>query len=331
MAPTALLTGFTGQDGSYLAELLLSKGYQVFAHVRPSSLRQRVDLGSSNHLRDQVQVVSVGETSQCDWNDLLARLRPQEIYHLGATTSVRDSWLDPVMVNRANVDWTAVILEAVRNHSPQSKMFFACSSEIFGLPQQSPQHEGTPLQPYTPYGISKAAAHWLVQSYRQRYGLFLCSGILFNHESPRRPETFVSRKITRGAVKIRLGLIDSLELGDLSARRDWGYAGDFVDAMWRMLQQQTPEDFVIGTGHLHSTLDVVQLAFSQLGLTWDQHVTINPNLFRPNDPCTVVANIDKAREKLGWTPKTSLARLIETMVRADMDALTQFRHNAAAA
>lgn len=331
MAPTALLTGLTGQDGSYLAELLLSKGYQVFAHVRPSSTRQPGDLGSSSHLRDRVQVFSFDETSQSDWNGLLARLQPQEIYHLGATTSVRDSWLDPVKVNRANVDWTAVILEALRHHSPKSKLFFACSSEIFGLPHESPQNESTPLQPRTPYGVSKAAAHWLVQSYRQRYGLYLCSGILFNHESPRRPEAFVSRKITRGAVKIKLGLIDSLELGDLSARRDWGYAGDFVDAMWRMLQQDSPEDFVIGTGQLHSTLDVVKLAFSQVGLAWRDHVTINPNLFRPNDPCTVVANIDKARTRLGWTPKTSLAQLVETMVRADMDALTQFRHNAAAA
>ena len=338
MSKTAVVTGFTGQDGSYLAELLLNKGYAVVGHVRPLAAARHVgpagaarDLGCSEHLRGRVQICSFPETSQAHWCELLEREQPIEIYHLGATTSVRDSWNDPLAVNRANVDWTTILLEATRLHSPKSKLFFACSSEVFGSQAQCPQNESTPMQPRTPYGVSKAAGHWLVQSYRQRYGMYLCSGILFNHESPRRPESFVSRKITRGAARIKQGLSDSLEMGDLSVRRDWGYAGDFVDAMWRMLQQDTAEDFVIGTGQLHCAGDMVELAFGQLGLDWQQHVTINPAFFRAHDPRTVVADNEKARTQLAWTPHTTLEQLVEIMVRADMDALADFRHNTAAA
>ena len=341
MPKTALLTGLTGQDGSYLAELLLVKGYRVCGHVRPlttdgatrTDSRQllRTDLGASNHLRDRLEVCCFQEDEPAEWNALLERLQPSEIYHLAASSSVQDSWHAPVQVNHANIDLTANLLEAVRRYSPASKMFFACSSEIFGLPSESPQHEGTPLQPCTPYGISKAAGYWLVHSYRQRYGLFLCSGILFNHESPRRSEHFVSRKITRGAVKIKLGLVESLELGDLSACRDWGYAGDFVQAMWSMLQLSEAQDFVIGSGDSQPTLRLVELAFSHLGLDWHEFVKTNPAFVRPHDPRNIVADIDKARSQLGWMPQTTLNELIEIMVRADMDALTHFRHNTAAA
>lgn len=338
MTKTALLTGITGQDGSYLAELLLNKGYRVIGHVRPkhaphvpgSNATQR-DLGASQHLRDQVEIHCFDEASESSWNGLLEETQPDEIYHLGASSSVRTSWLSPLQVNHANIDVTTLLLEAIRRYSAKSKFFFACSSEVFGLPDDTPQDEHTPFRPCTPYGVSKAAGHWLVHSYRQRYGLFLCSGLLFNHESPRRPEAFVSRKITRGAVKIKLGMVEALELGDLSARRDWGYAGDFVDAMWRMLQLEQAEDFVIGTGQLHATSHFVELAFAQVGLAAKDHIIVNPALFRPHDPRTVVANIDKARTKLGWTPRTSLDQLVENMVQADMDSLTQIRHNAAAA
>ena len=335
----ALITGVTGQDGSYLAELLLAKGYRVVGHVRPAvALVQSVsgnllrqDLGSSHHLRDRIDVRCFCESSEAEWNALLECVQPDEIYHLAASSSVQESWHWPLQVNHANIDLTTLILEAVRCYSPSSKLFFACSSEIFGVPHESPQDETTPVQPCTPYGVSKAAGHWLIQCYRQRYGLFLCSGILFNHESPRRPESFVSRKITRGAVKIKLGLVESLELGDLSACRDWGYAGDFVDAMWRMLQLDEAHDFVIGSGEMQPTSRLVELAFSQLGLDWRQFVTVNPALIRPNDPRTIMANIEKAKAKLDWAPQTTLNQLIEIMVRADMDALSHFRNNVAAA
>lgn len=341
MAKTALLTGFTGQDGSYLTELLLSKGYQVIGHVRPSasdahagahrtkSVRQ--DFGASQHLSQLVDIHCFDEACEASWNRLLEEAQPDEIYHLGASSSVRESWLSPLQVNHANIDVTTLLLEAIRRYSPRSKFFFACSSEVFGLSDVTPQDENTPFRPCTPYGVSKAAGHWLVHSYRQRYGLFLCSGLLFNHESPRRPEAFVSRKITRGAVKIKLGMVEALELGDLTACRDWGYAGDFVEAMWLMLQLEQAEDFVIGTGRLHRTSHFVDLAFEQVGLSWQHHIVINPALFRPHDPRTVAANIDKARTKLGWTPRTSLSALVGIMVQADMDSLTQIRHNAAAA
>lgn len=363
MTKTALLTGITGQDGSYLAEHLLRKGYRVIGHVRPrhsvqaqgSAATERApthlaprdqpanadglhaygcwnrDLGASEHLRDQVEIHCFDVASESSWNRLLEEIQPDEIYHLAASSSVRTSWLSPLQVNHANIDVTTVMLESIRRYSTRSKFFFACSSEVFGLPDDAPQDEHTPFRPCTPYGVSKAAGYWLVHSYRQRYGLFLCSGLLFNHESPRRPEAFVSRKITRGAVKIKLGMVEGLELGDLSARRDWGYAGDFVDAMWRMLQLEQAEDFVIGTGQLHRTSHFVDLAFAQVGLTPKEHIVVNPALFRPHDPCTVVANIEKARTKLGWTPRTSLDQLVEIMVQADMDSLTQIRHNAAAA
>jgi GDPmannose 4,6-dehydratase len=346
MTKTALLTGLTGQDGSYLAELLLSKGYRVIGHVRPSACdlpdvrdkdgrpgkqRYRDNLGASQHLRQQVDIHCFDETCHTSWNRLLEETQPDEVYHLGASSSVRESWLSPLQINHANIDVTTMLLEAIRRYSPRSKFFFACSSEVFGLPEETPQDENTPFKPCTPYGVSKAAGYWLVHSYRQRYGLFLCSGLLFNHESPRRPEAFVSRKITRGAVKIKLGMVEALELGDLSASRDWGYAGDFVEAMWRMLQLEQAEDFVIGTGQLYPTSHFVELAFAQVGLTPHEHIVINPALFRPHDPRTVVANIDKARTKLGWVPRTSLQQLVENMVQADMDSLTQIGHNAAAA
>jgi GDPmannose 4,6-dehydratase len=336
MVKTALITGFTGQDGSYLAEHLLAKEYRVIGYVRPRPFSPAAaafeqSLGASRHLMRQVELRCFPETSQAQWERLLRQERPDEIYHLAASSSVSQSWNCPLRVNQANIDLTTMLLEAVRLQSPGSRLFFACSSAVFGSPSHSPQDEGTPLQPCTPYGVSKAAGHWLVQSYRQRYGLFLCSGILFNHESPRRPETFVSRKIARGAVKIKLGLAESLELGDLSTCRDWGYAADFVDAMWRMLQLREPQDFVIGSGQAQPTSRLVELAFAQLGLDWRQYVTINPALFRPNDPRTVVANIQKAKAELCWAPQTTLKHLMEKMVRADMDALTHFRNNVAAA
>ena len=318
-----------------MAELLLAKGYRVMAHVRPqpavASPCVRHDLGASNHLRDLVEIHCFDGNSRVAWNSLLRETRPDEIYHLGASSSVQESWGDPLEVNQANIDVTTLLLEAVRQHSSQSKFFFACSSEVFGLADESPQNEDTPMRPCTPYGVSKTAAYWLVQSYRRRYGLFLCSGILFNHESPRRPELFVSRKITTGAVKIKLGLAEGLQLGDLSTCRDWGYAGDFVDAMWRMVQLDRAEDFVIGTGQLHPTLRFVELAFAQLGLNWEAYVTINLELFRPTDPRTVVADNEKAKFRLGWTPRTSFEQLVEKMVKADMDALTRFGQNTAAA
>ena len=331
MTKTALVTGITGQDGSYLAELLLAKGYRVVGHARPNPGTQiRTHFGASQHLMGRIEYHCFDDASMKQWFDLMDSIQPDEIYHLAAASSVSESWHAPSQVNQANIQFTSTLLEAVRHRSRHSKFFFACSSEVFGIPNESPQSETTAFQPCTPYGVTKAAGHWLIRSYRQRYDMFLCSGILFNHESPRRPESFVSRKITLGAVKIKLGIQNRLELGDLQACRDWGYAGDFVEAMWLMLQNARPDDFVIGTGLLQPTQRVVELAFARLELNWKDYVDINPKLFRTHDPKTVVANIEKARNQLSWKPRTELSALVDIMVQADMDANLKESNNRAA-
>ncbi len=331
---TAVVTGITGQDGSYLTELLLEKGYRVIGHVRPGPTAcpgHTSYLGQSWHLKDRVEIVSFPEHSQEDWDRLIGDLKPDEVYHLAASSSVRESWNQPKAVLHSNIGFPLVLLEAIRTHSSETRAMFASSSEVFGSPLQSPQSETTPYAPCTPYGVTKAATSMLVQTYRNRYGLYLCHAILFNHESPRRSEAFLSRKVTSTAAKIKLGLADRLELGDLSITRDWGFAGDFVRAMWGMLQLDKAEDFVIGTGTANRASRFVDIAFRALNLPPEPYVKIQESLFRPNDPSALVADISKARKMLGWTPKVSFEQLVEMMVQADMDSLQRIQHNTAAA
>lgn len=326
MSKTALITGFTGQDGSYLAELLLEKGYRVVGHVRDPR-----KLGQSEHLVDRVTTVNFDSQSQREWQHAVATLTPDEIYHLAGVSFVPDSWHDPIGTVNANLNATLHALEAIRNAHPICRLFYACSSEIFGKPTSYPQNELTPIHPQTPYGVTKAASHWMIESYRQKYGVFACSGILFNHESPRRNELFVMRKITRAAAAISLGLQRSLILGDLDVERDWGFAGDFVDCMFRILQSDSPRDYTIGTGRLCSLRRVVETAFNVLKLDWERWVKCDSSLIRSNDKKTVVADCSNAQRYLGWKAKTSLEDLVQMMVLNDLRLLEVRQDSSSAA
>jgi GDPmannose 4,6-dehydratase len=313
---TALVTGLTGQDGTYLAELLLERGYHVCGLVRPGArplppaLQNAVELHAAD-LLDGPALATV-----------LRRVRPDEVYHLAAVTFVPASVSDPLAVYEFNVLSAARLLEAVRSACPEARYFQAGSSEVFGDAASSPQNEDTPFRPRSPYGAAKAAAQQLVCAYRAAYGLFACTGILFNHESPRRGPEFVTRKITRGAARIRLGLDRELRLGSLDARRDWGYAGDHVRAMWLMLQQDRPDDYVIGTGEAHTVEEFVSAAFGQIGLDWREYVTVDPAFVRPPEKVQLVADASRARRRLGWRPEVSFTELVQRMVDADLAALT---------
>ena len=319
MSKTALITGLTGQDGSYLAELLLAKGYRVVGHTRDPGQ----GLKSSQHLVGQVDICSFSIDQPAAWLQCLKEYRPDEIYHLAAASFVPESWKSPRSVQAINVDSTIHLLDAMLSAAPEARLFYASSSAIFGVPPESPQNEQTPWRPINPYGVSKVAAHSLVQCYRQQYGIFANCGILFNHESPRRPVQFVTRKITAAAAAIRLGLQSGLQLGRLDIQRDWGYAGDFVDAMWRSLQVDQPSDFVLGTGRLVPLHYLVELAFDYVGLRWQNFVSSEVGLVRPDDAAALVADPTLARDLLGWEPTTSLEQMIEMMVRADWQLLSQ--------
>jgi GDPmannose 4,6-dehydratase len=314
----ALITGVTGQDGSYLAEFLLGKGYGVYGMVRRASF-QRFD--RIQHILDRVEIIEGDLTDQSSLDDAIKTIAPDEVYNLASQSFVPTSWNQPVLT--ADVTGTGVtrMLEAIRKHKPDSKFYQASTSEMFGKVRETPQSEMTPFYPRSPYGVAKIYAHWITINYRESYDIFACSGICFNHESPRRGLEFISRKVTDGVARIKLGLADTLKLGNLEARRDWGFAKDFVEAMWLMLQQDQPEDYVIATGVSHSVQDLVETAFSYVGLPMEPHVVVDPKLFRPAEVDILVGDASKAKAKLGWTPTCSFQQMIHMMVEADLKRL----------
>ena len=321
----ALVTGITGQDGSYLAELLLSKGYEVHGIVRRASTfnTSRIDhLYQDPHINDVHLFLHYGDIADStNMVKLLYRIQPDEVYHLAAQSHVRVSFDIPEYTGDVTGLGTVRILEAIRETGLKTRFYQASSSEMFGLVQETPQRETTPFYPRSPYGAAKVYAYWLTVNYRESYGIFACNGILFNHESPRRGETFVTRKITRGVAEIKAGLASKLYLGNLDAKRDWGYAKEYVAAMWLMLQQEQPEDFVIATGETHSVREFVEEAFSHVGLDWRNYVEIDPKYYRPAEVDLLVGDASKAQRQLGWSPQTRFKDLAHLMVDADIAAL----------
>ncbi len=312
----ALITGITGQDGSYLAEFLLEKGYTVHGMVRRSSL-ERFD--RIEQIMDRIHLVQGDLTDQSSLDEAVREVRPDEVYNLASQSFVPTSWNQPALTGAVTGLGVTHILEAVRKHKPDAKFYQASSSEMFGKVRESPQNENTPFYPRSPYGVAKVYGHMITVNYRESYGLFACSGILFNHESPRRGLEFVTRKITHGVAKLKLGLSKELKVGNTSARRDWGFAGDYVEAMWLMLQQDRPDDYVIATGEAHSVQDVIDTAFAAVGLDPKKYVVVDPSLFRPAEVDRLVGDASKAKRVLGWTPRTSFKDLIEMMVNADLN------------
>lgn len=318
----AFITGITGQDGSYLAEFLLSRGYEVHGLIRRSSTfnTDRIDhLYTDLHDPEARMYLHYGDLAVSgQMTDLLADIRPDEIYHLGAQSHVRVSFDMPEYTGDVTGLGTLRLLEAVRKTGIRAKFYQASSSEMFGA-APPPQSEITPFQPQSPYAAAKVYAYYVAKNYRKAYGIFACNGILFNHESPRRGETFVTRKVTRAATRIKLSLKDKLYLGNLDARRDWGFAGDFVEAMWLMLQQDEPDDFVIATGETHSVREFVEKVFSRLDLDYKKYVEIDPRYFRPTEVDVLLGDASKAREKLGWTPRVNFDQLIDMMIASDLE------------
>jgi GDPmannose 4,6-dehydratase len=320
--PRALITGVTGQDGSYLAELLLAKGYEVVGVVRRTSHHsyERIE-----HLLDRIEVVAADLLDQHSLTVVLQDTRPDEVYNLAAQSYVPTSWTQPVLTGEFTALGVTRILEAVRLVHPSARFYQASSSEMFGRVTQTPQNEATSFYPRSPYGVAKVYGHWITVNYRESYDLYAVSGILFNHESPRRGIEFVTRKVTDGAARIKLGLARELRLGNLDARRDWGFAGDYVEAMWRMLQRPTPGDYVIGTGQTHSVRELVEAAFGHLGLDWRKHVVNDPKYMRPAEVDLLQADPSKARRELGWTPTVKFNELVAMMVDADLSRLRERR------
>ncbi|MGQ9510010.1 MAG: GDP-mannose 4,6-dehydratase [Thermodesulfobacteriota bacterium] len=318
----ALITGITGQDGSYLAEFLLAKGYEVYGMVRRSST---INYERISHIQDKIKLI---QGDLLDQNSLLEALRisePDEVYNLAAQSFVPTSWNQPVLTGEFTALGVTRLLESIRAINPKIRFYQASSSEMFGKIKESPQNENTPFYPRSPYGVAKVYAHWITVNYRESYGMFCCSGILFNHESPRRGLEFVSRKITHGAAKIKLGLQKELRLGNLEARRDWGFAGDYVEAMWLMLQQDKPDDYVIATGISHSVKDLVKIAFAHLGLKWEEYVVVDQKFFRPAEVDYLLGDPKKAKKILGWQPKVTFEELIKMMVDYDLQILQKLR------
>jgi len=312
----ALITGITGQDGSYLADLLLEKGYEVFGMVRRSSTE---NFDRINHIRDRIHLRQADLLDQLSLITLIEQCQPDEIYNLAAQSFVPTSWEQPMLTGEFNALGVTKMLEAIRLVNKKIKFYQASSSEMFGKVQQVPQNEKTPFYPRSPYGVAKVYAHWITVNYRESYGIFAVSGILFNHESPRRGLEFVSRKITHAVARIKLGLSKKLYLGNLEAKRDWGYAGDYVKAMWLMLQQNEPEDFVIATGKNHSVRELAQIAFEHVGLDYKDFVEVDPELVRPAEVDVLLGDSSYARKKLGWKPEVPFEQLIQMMADADME------------
>ena len=315
---TALITGITGQDGSYLAELLLQKGYDVIGVVRRTSHDSYERIG---HLIDQITVVPADLLDQHSLTTVVGDFKPDEVYNLAAQSFVPTSFSQPVLTGEFTALGVTRLLEAIRFAHPKARFYQASSSEMFGKIQEPLQNESTPFYPRSPYGVAKVYGHWITVNYRESYDLYAVNGILFNHESPRRGLEFVTRKVSDAVARIKLGITDELRLGNLDAQRDWGFAGDYVDAMWRMLQQPKPSDYVVGTGVAHSVRELVQRSFDHVSLDWEKHVRLDPALVRPAEVDVLVANSEKARRELGWEPSVSFEGLIEMMVDADLERL----------
>jgi len=320
--PRALITGITGQDGSYLAELLLAKGYQVAGVVRRTSHHsyERIE-----HLIDRMEIVAADLLDQHSLTQVIKETQPDEVYNLAAQSYVPTSWTQPVLTGEFTALGVTRILEAIRLAHPAARFYQASSSEMFGRVRETPQSETTSFYPRSPYGVAKVYGHWITVNYRESYGIYAVSGILFNHESPRRGIEFVTRKVTDAAARIKLGLAGELRLGNLEARRDWGFAGDYVDAMWRMLQQAEPKDYVIGTGVTHSVRDLVQAAFGHAGLDYEKYVKVDPRFIRPAEVDLLLADPSRARAELGWEPKVGFEELVAMMVDADLARLSARR------
>jgi len=318
--PVALITGITGQDGGYLAELLLDKGYRVIGMVRRTST---INFDRIQHLQDRIEIVQGDLLDQMSLISLLQEYKPQEVYNLAAQSFVPTSFTQPVLTGEFTALGVTRMLEAIRMVDPKIRFYQASSSEMFGKVQETPQRESTPFYPRSPYGVAKVYGHWITVNYRESYNLFGCSGILFNHESPRRGLEFVTHKITYSAAKIKLGLADKLRLGNLDAQRDWGYAGDYVRAMWLMLQQETPDDYVIATGETHSVREFVQETFAYLNLDWRKYVVQDPAYYRPAEVDLLVGDAGKAARQLGWEPTVTFTQLVHMMVDADIASLVR--------
>ena len=316
----ALITGVTGQDGSYLDEFLLEQGYEVFGMVRRTST---VNFTRIKHIQDKIHLVSGDLLDQGSLIGLISEIRPQEVYNLAAQSFVPTSWKQPVFTGGVTGLGVTRMLEAIRTIDPTIRFYQASSSEMFGKVQEVPQSETTPFYPRSPYGVAKVYGHWITVNYRESYDLFAVSGILFNHESPRRGLEFVTRKITYHVAKIKLGLTDKLALGNLDSKRDWGYAGDYVRAMWLMLQQDQPDDYVVGTGSTHSVQEFCEVAFSYVGLDWHDYVVQDPRFMRPAEVDLLVADPSKAKRVLNWEPSVSFETLIKLMIDADLKRLQQ--------
>jgi GDPmannose 4,6-dehydratase len=315
---TALITGITGQDGSYLAEFLLARGYRVVGMVRRASTENFERIAE---IRDRIELRQADLLDELSLIDLLRAVEPDEIYNLAAQSFVPTSWVQPVLTAEFDAVGVTRLLEAMRLAAPQARFYQASSSEMFGKVRETPQRESTPFHPRSPYGVAKVYGHFITVNYRESYGLFACSGILFNHESPRRGREFVTRKVSDGVARIKLGLADELRLGNLEARRDWGFAGDYVEAMWRMLQQPEPDDYVVASGEAHTVRELVEVAFACVGLDPERHVRQDPSLHRPAEVDHLVGDAGKARRVLGWEPRVAFRELVEMMVRGDLERL----------
>lgn len=315
----ALITGLTGQDGSYLAEVLLDEGYEVFGVVRRSSTEtfERID-----HFKDRVTLVQADLTDQVSIIDAVDEIRPAEVYNLAAQSFVPTSWKQPILTGDVTALGPTRVLEAIRMVDKSIRFYQASSSEMFGHVQEVPQKESTPFYPRSPYGVAKVYGHWITVNYRESYDIFACSGILFNHESPRRGLEFVTRKVTDAAARIKLGLAKELRLGNLDAKRDWGYAKDYVRGMWMMMQQDEAEDFVLSSGEMHTVRDMCEIAFGRVDLDMNDHVVVDPKFYRPAEVHELLGDSSKAKAKLGWEPEVSFEELITMMVDADLERLS---------
>ena len=315
---TALITGITGQDGSYLAEFLLGLGYRVVGMVRRTST---VNFDRIRHIQDAIEIVQGDLLDQSSLMEILREHQPDEVYNLAAQSFVPTSFSQPVLTGEFTALGVTRLLEAIRHVKPDARFYQASSSEMFGKVVEVPQRETTPFHPRSPYGVAKVYGHWITVNYRESYGLFACSGILFNHESPRRGLEFVTHKVTHAAARIKLGLQHELRLGNLDARRDWGYAGDYVRGMWLMLQQDQPDDYVLATGETHSVRELCEVAFGHLGLNWQDYVVVDPKYYRPAEVDLLIGDASKAGRVLGWEPQVSFDQLVRMMVDADLRAL----------
>jgi GDPmannose 4,6-dehydratase len=318
--PTALITGITGQDGSYLAELLLSKGYEVVGMVRRSST---VTFERIEHIQDDIQIIQGDLHDQSSLVNMIEEFKPDEIYNLAAQSFVPTSWNQPILTGEVTGLGVARLLEAIRLVNPKIKFYQASSSEMFGKVMEVPQRESTPLYPRSPYGVAKVYGHWITINYRESFDIFATSGILFNHESPRRGLEFVTRKISNAVAKIKLGQAKELRLGNLESQRDWGFAGDYVEAMWMMLQHHTPESYVIGTGETHAVREFCELAFGYVGLNYQDYVVQDPRFYRPAEVDLLISDPTRAKTELGWQPKVSFKGLVEMMVESDLQRLSK--------